>query len=423
MRPDYQRGRRATAPCGPAYARASMSDTPLPPADRADLEARVRALDPWFHDLDLGPGLRTKSAACANEPVDHPRPTWALLRPHFPESFDGLDVLDVGCNAGFYSFEAKRLGARRVLGVDAQRREVAQARLAAGILGLDVSFERRSVYDLSIVEVGGWDVVLALGLLYHCRHPLLALERLAEVTRGALLLETEVAPDGWSAAPEACELGGRTGRPEASFFLDNGPDAKEAVFNWFLPTAGCLASLLRAVGFDRVRHVPTTESRALFVCDRLPADSAGEGARSHRARLVAAQASLAVPASSAIRLDLDVWNVGTATWPASEGHETEHGAVLLGAHLLDEKGDVLQWDFRRYRFPFPVALGPGERYRVPVELVAPADPGAYRLELDLVREFVGWFEDFGGEPLPVSLVVTPSLGGGLATSPVAPSRP
>ena len=383
-----------------------MPDAEPRPADLVALKERIRALDPWFHDIDLGPGLTTKLGSCANEPVDHPRPTWALLRPHFPASFDGLDVLDVGCNAGFYSFEAKRLGAGRVLGVDSQRREVAQARLAAGILGLDVAFERRSVYDLSIADVGAFDLVLALGLLYHCRHPLLALERLAEVTRGTLLLETEVAPDGWSAAPEACELGGRSGRPEASFFLDNGPDAKEAVFNWFLPTAGCLASLLHAVGFDGVRHVATTESRALFVCEKRPA-AAGDEPRSHRARLAASQPSLSVPASSPISLGLDVWNVGTATWQASAGRETEPGAVLLGVHLLDANGDVLEWDFRRYRYGFPVAVHPGERFRVPVELSAPDSPGTYRLELDLVREFVGWFEDFGSAPLPVKLVVGP----------------
>lgn len=382
-----------------------MTNPAPSPDDLALLEARVRALDPWFHDLDLGHGLRTKSAPCANEPVDHPRPTWVLLRPHFPERFDGLDVLDVGCNAGFYSFEAKRLGARRVLGVDAQRREVAQARLAAEVLGSDAAFERRSVYDLTIAEVGAWDVVLALGLLYHCRHPLLALERLAEVTRGTLYLETEVAPGAWSAAPESCELGGLTGRPEASFFLDNGPDAKEAVFNWFLPTASGLSALLRSVGFDSVRHVPTTESRALFVCDRL-AEGAAPG--SHRARLAASPAALSVRASATFRLDVDVWNVGTAAWAASAGRETDHGAILLGAHLLDARGEVVEWDFRRYRFGFPVVLRPRERFRVAVALEAPTEPGAYRLELDLVREFVGWFEDFGGEPLTVPLVVTPA---------------
>ena len=115
-----------------------MSDGRRSTKDPAALEAAVRALDPWFHDLDLGNGLRTKCEACADEPVDHPRPTWELVRPLLPADLSGLDVLDVGCNAGFYSFELKRLGARRVLGVDAQRREIAQARLAAESLGLDV---------------------------------------------------------------------------------------------------------------------------------------------------------------------------------------------------------------------------------------------------------------------------------------------
>lgn len=372
--------------------------------DPAALEAAVRALDPWFHDLDLGNGLRTKREACADEPVDHPRPTWGLVRPLLPADLSGLDVLDVGCNAGFYSFELKRLGARRVLGVDAQRREIAQARLAAEALGLDVSFARRSVYDLSIADEGRFDVVLALGLLYHCRHPLLALERLAEVTRGTLLVESAVAPPEWARPPEAHLIGGLPRRPVPAFFLENDADSKEAVFNWFLPTAACLASLLRAVGFDGVREAPAGEGRALLVAER-GAGAPGAGGLHHRARITASASSVSVAPGAPFPLTVSLWNTGTAAWAASTGRETERGSVLLGVHLLDADENVLEWDFRRYRFPLDVEVRPGERVDLALELKAPESPGACVLELDLVREFEGWFEDFGGAPFPVRLTV------------------
>src|SRR5207302_9070500 len=114
-----------------------------------------------------------------------------------PSDLSGKSVLDVGCNAGFYSIEARRRNAARVLGVDAQRREVRQARFVRAALGLDrVEFRRMSVYDLSAESIGCFDITLALGLIYHLKHIVLALERLYEVTRELLILETALLPRG-----------------------------------------------------------------------------------------------------------------------------------------------------------------------------------------------------------------------------------
>jgi len=109
--------------------------------------------------------------------------------------------------------------------------------------------------------------------------------------------------------------------------------------------------------------------------------------------------------SGAITLDLRLWNVGTAPWKASVGRETERGSVLLGAHLLDEAENVLEWDYRRYRQGLTRDVAVSEFVDVPVALVAPSEPGRYLLEFDLVREFEGWFEDAGGAPLKVPLEV------------------
>ena len=365
---------------------------------------RIRALDPWFHDLDLGPGLRTKLAPCADEPIDHPKPTWSVIRSFLPGDLFGRSVLDVGCNAGFYSFEARRLGAARVLGVDSQRREIAQARLAAEILGLDVAFRRCSVYDLSIADPGAFDVVLALGLLYHCRHPLLALERLLEVTRGTLLLESAVAREDEAPAPRGRMIGGLFRELAPAYYVENGPDSVEAVYNWFLPSAACLTMLLRTVGFRGIAHVPFSAERSLFVCTR-EGEVAGTANELHRARLEVLGMVPQVLHPGTLALTLRLWNVGTAAWRASVGHETERGAVLLGVHLLDEAENVLEWDYRRYRAGLPRDVPVSERIDLPVTLVAPLATGRYLLEFDLVREFEGWFEDAGGTPLKVPLEI------------------
>jgi tRNA (mo5U34)-methyltransferase len=382
-----------------------LPEKPGSAKDPGRLLARIRELDPWFHDIDLGAVLKTKLGPCADEPDDHPRPTWALLKAYLPADLSGQSVLDAGCNAGFYSFETKKLGAKSVLGIDAQRREIAQARLAAEVLELDVTFRRSSVYDLSIAELGQFDLVLALGLLYHCRHPLLALERLFEVTRGTLIVESAVAPEEWTGGARTRSIGGLLRRLVPAFYIENDSNSAEAVYNWFLPTPTCLAALLSSVGFGGIRHVAISADRSLFVCTRR-GDASDDGrAGSYRARLIARDPDVSASAAGEIALAVRLWNTGTATWEASAGRQEERGAVLLGIHLLDEAENVLELDYLRYRGALYERVRPGECIDMDVRFASPAAAGRYLLELDLVREFEGWFEDVGGTPLRVGLVV------------------
>src|SRR5437660_5830246 len=92
-----------------------------------EIRKGVEELRPWFHYLDLGSGIVTKDASAGSEPVDHPRKTWEKVKAAIPHDMSGKSVLDVGCNAGFYSLEMKRRGAGRVLAIDSQRDQVNQA--------------------------------------------------------------------------------------------------------------------------------------------------------------------------------------------------------------------------------------------------------------------------------------------------------
>lgn len=97
-----------------------------------EIRAGVQNLAPWFHQIDLGQGILTKSRPAATEPIDHPAGTWQIVKQCFPEDLEGRSVLDVGCNAGFYAIEAKRRNAGRVMGiVDSQRQQIRQARAEA----------------------------------------------------------------------------------------------------------------------------------------------------------------------------------------------------------------------------------------------------------------------------------------------------
>jgi tRNA (mo5U34)-methyltransferase len=115
----------------------------MSPAPPAELGTRVRELGPWFHDLDLF-GVRTAP--------DHPLGSfltelWALVDPAFPQDLTGKTVLDIGCNAGFYSLKLHERGAR-VTGIEHDTRYLAQARFAADVLGADIEYLQMDVYDV-----------------------------------------------------------------------------------------------------------------------------------------------------------------------------------------------------------------------------------------------------------------------------------
>jgi hypothetical protein len=94
---------------------------PLTTAD--EIAARAAALGPWFHNIDLN-GVQTAPEHFLN---DYPNVKWKTFQHAIPDDLTGRNVLDIGCNAGFYSIEMKRRGAARVLGLDCDPRYLEQA--------------------------------------------------------------------------------------------------------------------------------------------------------------------------------------------------------------------------------------------------------------------------------------------------------
>src|ERR1051326_6786365 len=201
---------------------------------REEILSEINRLQPWFHCIDLGGGIHTKTESVMGEPVNHPAGPWATIGKCLPADLTGKTVLDVGCNAGFYAIEAKRRGARRVLGVDGQRQHVRQALFVRKVLGLDIEYRRMNVYELTRRTVGEFDITLALGLVYHLKHLVLALERLYDVTRELLIVETEIVPPEPTPQSFVQALGEIRQTLHPIFYAENPPEAKEQVYNWFL---------------------------------------------------------------------------------------------------------------------------------------------------------------------------------------------
>jgi len=162
-------------------------------------------------------------------------------------------VLDVGCNAGFCSIEMKRLGASYVLGIEAFPQYLEQAKLVREVL----------VYDVR-EDLGTFDIVLFLGVIYHLKHPLLALERLARVTSGVLVCESAIVPPSRWFGRRIPNYGGPAYELR---FVENAPSV-EAVQNWFIPSVGCLKAFLKACGFGDIVGESVHGNRALFAARR-----------------------------------------------------------------------------------------------------------------------------------------------------------
>lgn len=369
-----------------------------------EIVSELKRLEPWFHCIDLGDSLFTKTKSAIGEPVDHPRPTWEIVKATLPNDLSGQSVLDVGCNAGFYSIEMKRRGAARVLGIDAQRELIRQAVFVRKVLGLDIDYQRMSVYDLDPRELGQFDVTLALGLIYHCKHLVLALEKLFLVTRELLVLETAIYPP--EEAPESFVYaeGGTRPKLHPIAYVENLPDAKEAVFNWFLPSTAALTALLKNVGFDEVSVLPGVQNdRAVFACRKRAhyPDSRSVSYLGSNLSLVSGRSHCNPGEVLTFRVRAE--NTGHARWLRGSEKGTERGDVHLVAHLLGEAEEPISL-YHAGAF-LPRDIEPGEAVDIEITLRAPDAAGNYRLAFDMVSEHLAWFEDLGSVVLKQELIV------------------
>jgi tRNA (mo5U34)-methyltransferase len=226
------------------------------------LRARIEALGPWFHNINLG-GLWTAPEHFLG---DYPNVKFQRFAPHLPADLTGKSVLDIGCNAGFYSMEMKRRGAERVVGIDSDERYLEQARFAAETLGYDnIEFRNLSVYDVAALGER-FDVVIFMGVLYHLRHPLLALDLIREHVAGDILIFQSMQ----RGSMEVPELAEDYPFEETAIFDD--PAYPKLHFvereyahdwtNWWVPNRACAEAMLRSAGFA----IETRAEDEVYIC-------------------------------------------------------------------------------------------------------------------------------------------------------------
>ena len=231
-----------------------------------EIRRRAAALGPWFHNIDLN-GVKTAPDHFLG---DYPSVKWQRFADAIPRDLTGLSVLDIGCNGGFYSLEMKRRGAERVLGIDFDDDYLAQARFAAEVTGLDIEFRRLSVYDVGALGER-FDLVLFMGVLYHLRHPLLALDLIHEHVARDLFVFQSMQRGSADAEPLQddyhfweYDLFDRPGFPKLHFIEKRYAGDPT---NWWVPNRACAEAMLRSAGFQIIGH-PEQE---VYVCRRVEA--------------------------------------------------------------------------------------------------------------------------------------------------------
>ena len=228
------------------------------------VRARAAELGPWFHNMKL----RGVWTAPGHFLGNYPHVKWRHYARKLPADLRGKTVLDIGCNGGFFSLEMKRRGADRVIGLDVDEAYLAQARFAAEVEGLDIEFRRMSVYDVGALGER-FDIVFFIGVFYHLRHPLLALDLVHEhAARDLLVFQTlqrgsmdvmDVAPDYEFAETEIFD---DPDYPRMHFVEHR--YARDPT-NWWFPNRAGTEAMLRSAGFE-IEERPEEET---YLCRRV----------------------------------------------------------------------------------------------------------------------------------------------------------
>lgn len=202
--------------------------------DQSEAKLAVSKIE-WWHTIDLGNGLVTPGKI---NPADKLR----LIG--MPEDLSGKTVLDIGAADGFYSFEAERRGASRVVATGLWGKGGYKSKeafdLARNLLHSKVESAEIDLFDMRPEEMGTFDVVLMLGVLYHLQHPLLGLQRVFQMTKEMIILETHV---------DLLELD----EPVIRFYPGRELDGDST--NWCGPNLAAVESMMKVAGFTRVETI------------------------------------------------------------------------------------------------------------------------------------------------------------------------
>ena len=238
--------------------------SPAPgPSFESWLREQVAAEPAWFHRMALRPDLVTPGVS---DPAVDKLPYFGL-----PEDLSGQRVLDIGCAEGFFSFEAERRGAAEVVSIDPDPNYSRRFQLVKIANDSKAVVYRTSIYDLSPRTFGTFDVVFFFGVLYHLRHPMLALERIREVCTGTILAQSACEePPGFGDEPY-CHF-----YPHGmAFDVPGAPGAIDPTV-FFMPNRACVRAFISSAGFEDIETVCDADHVSIVLRAQSPHQAKGQ---------------------------------------------------------------------------------------------------------------------------------------------------
>lgn len=225
------------------------------------LRQAIERLGPWFHNFHLSEGVQTAPEHFLG---DFPLRKWVEIADAIPQDLTGWRCLDIGCNAGFYSFELAKRGGR-VLGIDSEPLYLSQARWIAGQLGGNLrhqpEFRQMQIHDLARTSEK-FDLVLFMGVFYHLRYPTLALDTVAEKVNKLMVFQTLTTEDPAQELPNfptkddypitERKIFNERGWPKMAFIEKS---YSNDATNWWVPNHAAVEAQLRSTGFEKIKRI------------------------------------------------------------------------------------------------------------------------------------------------------------------------
>ena len=155
-----------------------------------EIQKLIDSVQVWHHRIEVAPGIFTPGGQQTQE---------LLATINLPQDLSGLRVLDLGARDGFFSFECERRGAAEVIAVDYSPVELTGFGVASKILNSKVKWLTANVYKINQLNLGKFDVILFLGVIYHLRNPYLAIDRIYDALKigGKVIVESHVIDGGF----------------------------------------------------------------------------------------------------------------------------------------------------------------------------------------------------------------------------------
>jgi tRNA (mo5U34)-methyltransferase len=201
--------------------------------DTSTLISKVKELGPWFHQIEVAEGVRTRDIAPSPgpQPRDHPLDRWIILEKVIPRDLSGLRILDIGCAEGFFAIEMARRGAQ-VVAVDAAPQYIARLNWLIAHFGLANITTRVATIESMAEANERFDFVLMIALLYHLRSPQLGLDIVSKFTN-TLYLESLL----------------HDSNDNSYLYLRQPVEGVQFMPKW-IPTEKCILDMLAFAGFS-----------------------------------------------------------------------------------------------------------------------------------------------------------------------------